>query len=59
MLFRSLVNAGLKSAAMLAAADVEQLAAIPGVGEKTAEIWIQEAGKVIDLETVAEKGVPS
>jgi transcription termination/antitermination protein NusA len=54
-----LMNAGLKSAAMLAAVDAEQLAAIPGVGEKTAAIWIQEAGKIIDQETGEGKGVPS
>ncbi|MBU1966179.1 MAG: transcription termination factor NusA [Proteobacteria bacterium] len=45
-----LFKAGLKSLAMLAAADSEQLAAIPGVGEKTAAIWIQKAGKMIDEE---------
>ena len=45
-----LFKVGLKSLAMLAAADSEQLAAIPGVSEKTAAIWIQEAGKMIDQE---------
>ena len=45
--------------AMLAAVDAEQLAAIPGVGEKTAAVWIQEAGKIIDQETGEGKGVPS
>jgi N utilization substance protein A len=50
-----LFKAGLKSLAMLAAADSEQLAAIPGVGEKTAAIWIQEAGKMIDQEAGEQK----
>ena len=40
-----LFKAGLKSVAMLAAADSEQLAVIPGVGEKTASTWIDEAGQ--------------
>ena len=52
-----LFKAGLKSMAMLAAADAEQLAAIPGVGEKTARCWIEEAGKMIDQETGGEKSV--
>jgi N utilization substance protein A len=50
-----LFKVGWKSLAMLAAADPEQLAAIPGVGEKTAAIWIQEAGKMIDQEAVEQK----
>ncbi|MHB8827975.1 MAG: transcription termination factor NusA [Syntrophales bacterium] len=49
-----LFAAGLKSVAMLAAADAEQLAALPGVGEATAEAWIKEAGIVIDKE-IGEK----
>jgi N utilization substance protein A len=53
-----LFKAGLKSVAMLAAADSEQLAVIPGVGEKTASTWIAEAGKIIDQEAAAEKNVP-
>jgi len=54
-----LFKQGLKSLAMLAAADSEQLAAIPGVGEKTAAIWIEEAGKIIDQETEQQKGAPA
>jgi predicted flap endonuclease-1-like 5' DNA nuclease len=49
-----LFAAGLKSVAMLAAADAEQLAALPGVGEATAEAWIKGAGIVIDQE-IGEK----
>jgi N utilization substance protein A len=49
-----LFKAGLKSVAMLAAADVEQLAAIPEVGEKTAAIWIDEAVRIINQEGAAE-----
>ncbi len=45
-----LVKVGLKSVAMLAAADSQQLAAIPGVGEATAAHWIQEASKVLNQE---------
>jgi N utilization substance protein A len=45
-----LFKVGLKSVAMLAAADSEQLAAIPGVGEATATTWIREASKVINQE---------
>lgn len=45
-----LFKVGLKSVAMLAAADSEQLAAIPGVGEATATSWIKEASKVINQE---------
>jgi N utilization substance protein A len=54
-----LFKAGLKSLAMLAAADSEQLAAIPGVGEKTATVWIQEAGKMIDKEAAELKVLPA
>ncbi|MBU2228644.1 MAG: transcription termination factor NusA [Proteobacteria bacterium] len=53
-----LFKAGLKSLAMLAAADSEQLASIPGIGEKTASLWIAEAGKIIDREAGGEKGLP-
>ena len=54
-----LFKVGLKSLAMLAAADCEQVAAIPGVGEKTAAIWIAEAGKLIDQEVEGQKIVPA
>ncbi|OHE22903.1 MAG: transcription termination/antitermination protein NusA [Syntrophobacterales bacterium RBG_19FT_COMBO_59_10] len=53
-----LFKAGLKSLAMLAAADSEHLASIPGIGEKTASLWIAEAGKIIDREAGGEKGLP-
>jgi len=53
-----LFKAGLKSLAMLAAADSEQLASIPGIGEKTASLWIAEAGKIIDREAGGKKGLP-
>ncbi|MDD5711337.1 MAG: transcription termination/antitermination protein NusA, partial [Smithellaceae bacterium] len=46
-----LFNEGLKSIAMIAAADPETLSAIPGVGEKTASQWIEAAGKILDQET--------
>jgi N utilization substance protein A len=46
-----LFKTGLKSVAMLAAADAEQLAKLPGVGDTAAEAWIKEAEIVIDRET--------
>jgi N utilization substance protein A len=45
-----LFKIGLKSVAMLAAADSEQIASIPGVGEGTAAVWIKEASNVINRE---------
>jgi Holliday junction resolvasome RuvABC DNA-binding subunit len=54
-----LFKAGLKSVAMLAATDMEQLAAIPGVGEKTAATWIEEAVKMINQETGAAETADS
>jgi len=45
-----LFAAGLKSVAMLAAADAEQLSALPGIGRDDAEAWIKEAEMVIDQE---------
>jgi N utilization substance protein A len=45
-----LFAAGLKSVAMLAAADVEELSALPGIGRDDAEAWIKEAEMVIDQE---------
>ncbi len=45
-----LFKTGLKSVAMLAAADAEQLAKLPGVGDTAAEAWIKEAEIVIDRE---------
>ncbi len=43
-----LYDQGLKSIAMIAAAPVEMLSAIPGVGEKAAIHWIEEAAKLIE-----------
>ena len=54
-----LFKVGLKSLAMLAAADPEQLAAIPGVGEKTAAMWLEEAVKLINLEAGSAETVGS
>lgn len=45
-----LFAAGLTSVAMIAAADVEQLAALPDIDRNDAEAWIKEAEKVIDQE---------
>jgi N utilization substance protein A len=45
-----LFAAGLKSVAMLAAADAEQLSALPGIDRDDAEAWIKEAEMVIDQE---------
>jgi len=42
--------AGLKSVAMLAAADAEQLSALAGIDRDDAEAWIKEAEMVIDQE---------
>ena len=53
-----LFKVGLKSMAMLAAADSEQLAAIPGVGERRRHL-IEEAGKMLDQEVAGQKGVPA
>jgi len=50
-----LFNKGLKSVAMVAAADPEMLSAIPGVEERTATLWIEEAGRIIDEEDAASK----
>ena len=45
-----LYKEGLRSIATIAAADPEMLSSIPGVGEKTASLWIREAGKIINQE---------
>jgi N utilization substance protein A len=50
-----LYSKGIKSIAMIAAAEPETLSAIPGVGEKTALQWIEEAGKILDEEASSEK----
>lgn len=49
-----LFAAGLKSVAMVAAADVEQLAALPDIDRDNAEAWIKEAEMVIDQEIAAK-----
>jgi len=51
-----LFNEGLKSVAMIASADPGILSSIPGVGDRTAALWIEEAGRIIDEEATASKG---
>jgi len=46
----SIFNKGIKSIAMLAAAEPEVLSSIPGVSEATAKQWIEDAGKILDEE---------
>jgi N utilization substance protein A len=50
-----LVASGIKSIAMLAATDLEILAAIPGIGEISGQEWIDEAGRLLDEETGSGK----
>ena len=50
-----LFNKGIKSIAMIAAAEPEVLSSIPGVGEKMALQWIEEAGKILDEEASGGK----
>jgi N utilization substance protein A len=45
-----LFSKGIKSIAMLAAAEPEMLSSIPGVSETMAQQWIEEAGKILDKE---------
>ena len=45
-----LFSKGIKSIAMIAAVEPEVLSLIPGVSEKMAEQWIEEAGKILDRE---------
>jgi N utilization substance protein A len=52
-----LYNKGIKSIAMVAAAEPELLSSIPGVGEKTARQWIESAGKILDEEALNNKKV--
>ncbi|MGD0275187.1 MAG: transcription termination factor NusA [Syntrophales bacterium] len=47
---QKLFNEGLKSVAIIAAADAEILSAVPGVGDKLASIWIKEAGNILEQE---------
>ena len=48
---------GIKSIAMVAAAEPEILSSIPGVGEKTAIQWIEDAGKILDEETASGRKI--
>jgi len=50
-----LFSKGIKSIAMLATAEPELLSSIPGVGEKMAEQWIEQAGKILDAEAKGSK----
>jgi N utilization substance protein A len=52
-----LFTKGIKSIAMLAAAEQETLSAIPGVGEQSALQWIEEAGKILDDEVSSRRSV--
>jgi transcription termination/antitermination protein NusA len=52
-----LFGKGIKSIAMIAAVEPEALSSIPGVGEKTALQWIEEAGKILDEEASSSKTV--
>lgn len=52
-----LFNKGVKSIAMVAAAEPELLSSIPGVGEKKARQWIEAAGKILDEEALNNKKV--
>jgi len=48
---------GIRSLAMIASADREMLSALSGVENSTAELWIEEAGRIIDEEVAAPKGL--
>jgi N utilization substance protein A len=50
-----LFNSGIKSIAMLAAVEPEVLSAIPGVGEKTAHEWTEQAVKILEEEASDDK----
>lgn len=50
-----LFDKGLKSIAMIASADREVLSALTGVEESTAQLWIEEAGRIIDEEVAAPR----
>lgn len=51
-----LIGKGIKSIAMVAAADPEVLSSIPGVGEKMAQQWIETAGKILSEEVIGKMG---
>jgi transcription termination/antitermination protein NusA len=50
-----LFSKGIKSLAMVAATEPETLSQIPGVGEKTAQQWIETAGKILSDEIAGNK----
>ena len=50
-----LFNKGIKSIAMIAAAEPEMLSSIPGVGETMAKQWIEDAGKILDKEANSKR----
>lgn len=50
-----LFHKGIKSIAMLATSEPEVLSSIPGVSEKMAEQWIEQAGKILDEESKGGK----
>ena len=50
-----LFSKGIKSIAMIAAVEPEVLSLIPGVSEKMALQWIEEAGKILDAEASSSK----
>ncbi|MBN1474967.1 MAG: transcription termination/antitermination protein NusA, partial [Syntrophaceae bacterium] len=52
---QKLMEQGIKSIAMLAATDLEVLSSIPGIGEKTAQHWMEEAGKILEAEAAESK----
>jgi len=52
---QKLIEQGIKSIAMLAAVEPELLSSIPGIGEKTAQHWMEEAGKILEEEAAQKK----
>jgi transcription termination/antitermination protein NusA len=50
-----LFSNGIKSIAMIATVETEVLSSIPGVSEKIAQQWIEEAGRILDAEAGASK----
>jgi len=50
-----LFSKGIKSLAMVAATEPEFLSSIPGIGEKTAQQWIEMAGKILSEEVAGNK----
>ncbi len=50
-----LFSKGIKSIAMIAVTEPELLSQIPGIGEKTAQQWIETAGKILSDEIAGNK----